>query len=208
MLFFYLINAVNFINFYKIYYKNYIIGLAITSITILFFYILSVLYSLFRVSPSYGYANYFDIYFIPFVFIFLFITLVSILFCLMYNFNESLLFVFYSVSIMLVGINLFFSDFMLYFFLFYEMLLVPSFFILYKFAKTRRAVEASYLMFFWTQFGAIFLIFALFYLFFLTKSSLFSLCNSSSFNTFDVNFITLLLLIGFGVKLPIWPFYG
>jgi len=28
------------------------------------------------------------------------------------------------------------------------MLLVPSFFILYKFAKTRRCVEAAYLMFF------------------------------------------------------------
>jgi len=88
------------------------------------------------------------------------------------------------------------------------MLLVPSFFILYKFAKTRRAVEASYLMFFWTQFGAIFLVFSFFYLFFLTSSTSFKVISLSSFSSFDINFLFLSFLIGFGVKLPIWPFYG
>jgi len=144
----------------------------------------------------------------PFIFIFLFITMLSILFCLSYNINEVVLFTFYCLFILFIGLNLFFSDFLIYFFLFYEMLLVPSFFILYKFAKTRRAVEASYLMFFWTQFGAIFLIFSFFYLFFLTSSSSFKVIALFSFSTFDVNFLFISFLIGFGVKLPIWPFYG
>jgi hypothetical protein len=46
------------------------------------------------------------------------------------------------------GYILFFTDSIILFFFAYEMLLVPSFFILYNFAKTRRCVEAAYLMFF------------------------------------------------------------
>lgn len=80
---------------------------------------------------------------------------------------------------------------------------MPSFFILYKFAKTRRCVEAAYLMFFWTQFGALFLIFALLYLFFLCGSSFFINISSHYFSVFEVNFLFLCFLAGFGVKLPI-----
>ena len=97
---------------------------------------------------------------------------------------------------------------MILFFFSYETLLIPSFFILYNFAKTRRCVEAAYLMFFWTQFGALWLIFGFMYMFFVCNSSLFSTINDFSFNVFEVNFIFICLLLGFGVKLPIWPFYG
>jgi len=103
----------------------------------------------------------------------------------------------------------YFSQILLFYFFFsYETLLVPSFFILYNFAKTRRCVEAAYLMFFWTQFGALWLIFCFMYIFFICNSSSFSVINEYCFNTFEVNFIFICLLLGFGVKLPIWPFYG
>ena len=63
-------------------------------------------------------------------------------------------------------------------------------------------------MFFWTQFGALFLIFGLIYLFLVADTSSFSLISLVNFSSFEVNFIFLTCLIGFGVKLPIWPFYG
>ena len=63
-------------------------------------------------------------------------------------------------------------------------------------------------MFFWTQFGALFLILGLLYLFFTCNSSQFSIITYFYFNPFEVNFLFLCVLIGFGVKLPIWPFYG
>jgi NADH:ubiquinone oxidoreductase subunit 4 (subunit M) len=88
------------------------------------------------------------------------------------------------------------------------MFLIPSFFILYKFAKNKRSIEEAYLMFFWTQFGALFLLFSFLYLFFLTKSTNFWLINLYVFSKFEINFFFLCWLIGFGVKLPIWPFYG
>lgn len=148
------------------------------------------------------------VYYYPFVYVFLLITVLSIVFCLSYNSDELISFMFYCKIILISGYTLFFTDSIILFFMSYEMLLIPSFFILYKFAKTRRCVEAAYLMFFWTQFGALFLIFGFIYLFLVSDSSLFSVISNTVFTTFEVNFIFICCLIGFGVKLPIWPFYG
>lgn len=149
-----------------------------------------------------------DVYLYPFIYVFLVVTALSIVFCLTYNSDELGTFMFYCMIILLSGYSLFFTDSMIIFFFSYEMLLVPSFFILYKFAKTRRCVEAAYLMFFWTQFGALFLILAFLYLFFICGSSTFSNISNTYLSTFEVNFIFICMIMGFGVKLPIWPFYG
>lgn len=152
--------------------------------------------------------NLVQVYYYPFIYVFLIVTVLSIVFCLSYNTDELFSFMFYCAVILAAGYVLFFTDSLILFFLAYEMLLIPSFFILYKFAKTRRCVEAAYLMFFWTQFGALFLIFAFLYLFFVAGSSQFSVISHFYFSPFEVNFIFLCVLCGFGVKLPIWPFYG
>lgn len=152
--------------------------------------------------------NMVQVYCYPFIYVFLLVTVLSIVFCLTYNVDELFSFMFYCQVILLAGYVLFFTDSLILFFFAYEMLLVPSFFILYKFAKTRRCVEAAYLMFFWTQFGALFLIFAFIYLFLVSGSSQFSTISNFYFSPFEVNFIFLCCLFGFGVKLPIWPFYG
>ena len=89
-----------------------------------------------------------SVYSFPFIYIFIFITMLSLLFCLSYNINELLVFSFYVTLIFIAGYVLFFTDSLILFFFSYETLLVPSFFILYNFAKTRRCVEAAYLMFF------------------------------------------------------------
>ena len=152
--------------------------------------------------------NLIYVYYFPFIYIFILITLLSIFFCLIYNINELVSFIFYCLLILISGSILFFTDSFILFFFAYELLLIPSFFILYKFAKTRRCVEAAYLMFFWTQFGALFLIFNFLYLFFLTNSSSFLIINNFQFSKFEINFCFLCWIIGFGVKLPIWPFYN
>lgn len=152
--------------------------------------------------------NLIQVYYFPFIYIFLIVTALSIIFCLSYNLNEINTFVSYCTIILIAGYVLFFTDSLIIFFLAYEMLLVPSFFILYKFAKTKRCVEAAYLMFFWTQFGALFLIFSFVYIFFLTQNSSFWIVSNFQFSKFEVNFLFVCWVIGFGVKLPIWPFYG
>ncbi len=92
--------------------------------------------------------NLMDVYLYPFIYVFSLVTVLSIVFCLSYNKDESFSFMFYCQVILFAGYLLFFTNSLIIFFFAYEMLLVPSFFILYKFAKTRRCVEAAYLMFF------------------------------------------------------------
>lgn len=148
------------------------------------------------------------IYYFPFVYIFVLITVLSILFCLAYNVNEFSTFMTYCSIILTAGYVLFLTSSLLIFFFAYEMLLIPSFYILYNFAKTRKCVEAAYLMFFWTQFGALFLIFGFIYIMLVSGSHSFYQLSSFYFSTYELNFIFFCLLFGFGVKLPIWPFYG
>jgi len=152
--------------------------------------------------------NFLQVYTYPFIYVFLLITVLSIVFCLSYNTDELVSFMFYCQLILLAGYILFYTDSIILFFFSYEILLVPSFFILYKFAKTRRCVEAAYLMFFWTQFGALFLIFLFLYLFLISGTSKFSLITLVFISPSELNFLFICLIIGFGVKLPIWPFYG
>ena len=148
------------------------------------------------------------IYYFPFIYIFVLITVLSIIYCLSYNANEFTTFILYCVAILSAGYVLFFTSSIMLFFLSYEMLLVPSFYILYNFAKTRKCVEAAYLMFFWTQFGALFLIFGFLYIVHVTGSHSFEVISTFYFSSYELNFIFFCLLFGFGVKLPIWPFYG
>lgn len=94
-----------------------------------------------------GAASFSTLYF-PFVYIFLLVTLLTLYFCFSYNRSELNVFSIYVAFILVSGLGLFSTTSLFMFFMFYEALLLPSFFILYHFAKTRKAVEAAYLMFF------------------------------------------------------------
>lgn len=144
-----------------------------------------------------------SVYYFPFLYIFVIVTFLSLFFCLAYNRDELLTFTVFCFVILLAGYTLFYTDSLILFFMAYEMLLIPSFFILYTFAKTRRSVEAAYLMFFWTQFGAMFLIFGFLYLFLASGTSTFSALALTPLSTFELNFVFLCSFIGFGVKFPI-----
>lgn len=144
-----------------------------------------------------------SVYYFPFIYIFVLITVLSVLFCLSYNVNELSTFMFYCLVILCAGYTLFFTSSLLVFFLSYEMLLIPSFFILYNFAKTRKCVEAAYLMFFWTQFGALFLIFGFLYLAMAANAHSFEAISLVYLSPYELNFVFFCLLFGFGVKLPI-----
>ena len=204
-LFFYLFNI--FLNFDSHVFNaklsfNYIIIVLIYTLIFIFFNLYKMYTTSFAVNIVLIYnLNYF--YYFPFLFIFVLITLISIIFCLNYNNSELSLFLVYVSFIVFSGFNLFITNSILMFFLFYEFLLIPSFFILYIFSKTRRSVEAAYLMFFWTQFGALWLIFGLLYIYTLTGTLKFTSLSVLNLSLFDNYFLFICFLFGFGVKLPI-----
>ena len=203
-IFFILVTFLTLNSFLDAYQENLLFNLnCLLNTNVLIFLIDSKLFTLQTLS-----FNLLNVYLYPFIYVFLLVTALSIIFCLSYNKDELITFMVYCQTILLAGYLLFFTDSLIIFFFAYEMLLIPSFFILYKFAKTRRCIEAAYLMFFWTQFGALFLIFGFLYLFLIVGTSSFELISNIYFSPFEVNFLFLCFLIGFGVKLPIWPFYG
>jgi len=170
---------------------------------ILFLFLLVILYSYSLLDSGVLFNNNVPFYYFYFFFIIVLITGISLIFCLSYNFSEIFSFTLYVSIILISGFGLLSTDSIIYFFSFYEFLLLPSFIILYKYAKTRKSVEAAYLMFFWTQFGAIFLIFIFIYLIYITESYVFSSLDLYKFNLVESNLIFVFLLMGFGVKLPL-----
>lgn len=160
----------------------------------------STLFNMNQLSDSYSLA-------LPFLYSLLLVTFMTLIFTFTYNKQELYSFSLFIIFIFIVGFLLFFTNSFIFFFFYYESLLLPSFYVLYRYAKTRKAVEAAYLMFFWTQFGALFLIFAFQYIIFVSNSTKFSSAAGVNFSNLEINFLFVLLFLGFGVKFPVWPFY-
>lgn len=53
-----------------------------------------------------------------------------------------------------------------------------------------------------------FLILGLLYLVIINNSTQFTVINLSFYSNFEINFLFICFIFGFGVKLPIWPLYG
>ena len=99
----------------------YILDLQATFVTI--GYSSWVTVSFFDLQPTYFLLNtcylglhLVDVYLFPFIYIFILITLLSILFCLAYNTHELMSFMLYCTTILLAGYLLFFTSSMILFF--------------------------------------------------------------------------------------------
>ena len=86
------------------------------------------------------------LYYLPFMYIFILVTFITLVYCFTYNRSELSVFTSYSLFILLAGFGIFYVDSIILFFFLYESFLIPAFLILYSFAKTRKTVEAAYLM--------------------------------------------------------------
>ena len=120
-----------------------------------------------------------------------------------YNFRHTLLFnVFIIVVFVLVS-----CDDIYTFFIFYELLLLPSFILVYYSSPNKKGIQASFYFLVWTQLGSLLVYLAINQIVTITGSSSVVDIKSYSFNSYDLNFIKWLLFLGFGFKIPIWPFH-
>jgi len=93
----------------------------------------------------------------------------------------------------------------LIFFLFYEFLLIPSFLIVYFVSPSRRSIQASLYFLIWTQIGSFLVLITIAYLIFIVGSSNFLDIKIYNFSYYES--YTLFLFLGFGFKVPLWPFH-
>lgn len=114
-----------------------------------------------------------------------------------FSFNIFVLIVYFYVSV---------SNLLL-FFLFYECLLLPSFLFVYFVSPSRRAIQASLYFVIWTQLGSFLVLCSTAYI--IGLSGLVDFFNLKTFNFTSLEgwLIYLVIFLGFGFKVPIWPFH-
>ena len=100
-----------------------------------------------------------------------------------------------------------FTNNLLYLFLFYEFLLLPSIIIVYFMSPSRRAVQASLYFIIWTQIGSFLVLCVVSYIIVICGTSNFSTIQSYFFSKNESYYLFLFLFLGFGFKVPIWPFH-
>lgn len=93
------------------------------------------------------------------------------------------------------------------FFVFFEMTLIPIYFLVLVFGSRERKIRASYLISIYTLFGSIFMFFNILYLFSkFGTTNYFHLLNIQ-FTEFDARFLWLTFFIAFAAKIPMLPFH-
>lgn len=95
----------------------------------------------------------------------------------------------------------------LVFFMCYELLLIPSFLIVYFVSPSRRAIQASLYFIIWTQLGSVLVLIAISYILSISGIYNFSDLKYFNFTNSESTIIVWLLFLGFGIKVPIWPFH-
>ena len=115
---------------------------------------------------------------------------------------------YFSFSIFLFIVYLFVSSSnLIFFFLLYELLLVPSFLFVYFISPSRRSIQASIYFIIWTQIGSFLVLCVITYIVSTFSCFEFSSLRFIKLTSFESFFIYFILFLGFGFKIPIWPFH-
>nr|YP_004841747.1 NADH dehydrogenase subunit 4 [Ichthyophthirius multifiliis]AEL89289.1 NADH dehydrogenase subunit 4 [Ichthyophthirius multifiliis] len=114
----------------------------------------------------------------------------------------------YYFNLFLIIVYLYSSiDNILFFFLFYEFLLIPSFLIIFYLSNSRRSIQASLYFIVWTQLGSFLVLLVLSFLIFTTGFLNFYDLLFYNFTSTECFFLFFFIFLGFGFKVPIWPFH-
>lgn len=91
----------------------------------------------------------------------------------------------------------------------YELLFIPSFFIMRQTVYSSSAQSAYSVFTVWSVIGSLLVVSGAVYLLCVLESTAFSNLNNTvwKFTDKEMFFVTLLFFIGFGVKIPVWPFH-
>lgn len=119
--------------------------------------------------------------------------------------NAKYMFVF-NIFIIIVFLYTVVDNIIIFFFM-YECLLLPSFLFVYFVSPSRRAIQASIYFVIWTQIGSFLVLCSIMYIISVSGCYTFSGCRLYNFTNYETLLIYILLFLGFGVKVPIWPFH-
>jgi len=93
------------------------------------------------------------------------------------------------------------------FFLFFEMTLIPIYFLVLVWGSRERRIRASYLISIYTLLGSVFMFFNLLYLYSKTGTTDYELLLTLNFTEEDQKFLWITFFISFAAKIPLFPLH-
>jgi len=153
----------------------------------------------------------FDLYIDPLSLLFLFLTVFIMNCCFIFNWNSRSSYQnSYYISLLSVELILFFiftTVNLLLFYIFFEFILIPFFLLIGLVGYNKRKIHASFLLFFYTFFGSLFMLLGIVFFF----------VQKGSFSSFDLinhsiplehqYYLWWCFFISFAIKIPVFPFH-
>lgn len=93
------------------------------------------------------------------------------------------------------------------FFILYELLLLPSFVLVYYNSPNKKGLQASLYFLIWTQLGSLLVFLVIMYIVNVSGAPTIDVIRDYNFSYEEVFYLQLILFLGFGFKIPIWPFH-
>jgi NADH-quinone oxidoreductase subunit M len=107
----------------------------------------------------------------------------------------------------LLLLNLFMTNNFFIFYILFEISLIPTFYLISINGALQRKFYAGYIFMFYSIIGSIFLLITILYFYLILKNLEFSNLNAYNFSIYETLLLSIILLIGFSFKIPIWPFH-
>lgn len=143
----------------------------------------------------------------------LFILLTTLIFpiCILFSWNNiNIFFKEYIILLLLMEsflIVTFSALDLLMFYVFFESVLIPIFLIIGIWGPRRRRIRASYLLFFYTLFGSVLMLFSILVIYFQLGSLDYQLLFLSDFSANKQKLLWLTFFLSFSAKIPMIPFH-
>lgn len=120
---------------------------------------------------------------------------------------KTMFFVLYFFVFIFCTVNMVYQSNLFVMFIFFELIFIPSLFFVYKFGYSKKVEKTISFLVLWTLTGSFLVLGVFSYVYSITKSLELNNLSVFFFSDLEKSFICLLFFIGFGVKMPIWPFH-
>jgi len=104
-------------------------------------------------------------------------------------------------------LGVFCSADLLVFYVLFEAVLIPMYFLIGIFGSRERKVRASFLLFIYTLASSIFMFVAILFLYFKTSTTNIFLLKAVYLTCFEENLCWIAFFLSFAVKMPLMPFH-
>ena len=113
----------------------------------------------------------------------------------------------YFLVFILLTVNMVYSVNLYHMFLFFELIFLPSLYFVYTTGYSKKVDKAIFYLLLWTYSGSFVVLLGLCYLYVTYQTGNIAVLAQQSFSIFERSFLFWIFFLGFGVKVPVWPFH-